>query len=246
MAVSAEQAKAELIKSLESILAKAPKDEPGKVSLAKLEVQMTLDALRSGRDCIGPVLQEEFWASGFGDDYSDRNSNIPWSARIPFWSKILELTDATSVLDVGTNLGWNLRAIREIDARISLWGVDVNQKALDEAKRQGLCVANRSAGDLRDFGNFDIVATSGVLIHLPPDKLEAAMREIIRASRQYIVAVEYASDDPKEAGVPYRGWCLWRRPFGKLYEDLGLRLVSSGDTTPGFPECAWWLLEKPI
>lgn len=243
--LTADKAKEDLIKNLEGILARAPADPPGKVSLAKLEVQMALDALKSGKENVGPVLQEEFWASFFGNDYSERNNNIPWRDRIPFWQDIVARTEAMSVLDVGTNCGWNLMALREIDEDLALWGVDVNEKALDHARAEGLSVANRSAGDLKNFGNFDVVATSGVLIHIEPDKLEGVMNEIIRASRKYVVAVEYASADPQESGVPYRGYCLWRRPFGKLYEGLGLKLLASGEETPGFPGCAWWLLEKP-
>ena len=38
---------------------------------------------------------------------------------------------------------------------------------------------------------------------------------------------------------------LWKRPFGKLYMDLGLKLTACGEApSPAFDRCHWWLLSK--
>jgi hypothetical protein len=70
---------------------------------------------------------------------------------------------------------------------------------------------------------------------------------VVNASARYVMAIEYAS--AAEAEVIYRGEhdMLWKRPFGTLYEGLGLRPVRAGlvGKNEGFDDCAWWLLEKP-
>jgi hypothetical protein len=85
--------------------------------------------------------------------------------------------------------------------------------------------------------------TSGVLIHVAPDALEVTMRAIIDVSARYVLAIEYDSDEEEE--VDYRGHKgkLWKRPFGRLYQALGLRLLSYGEAG-GFEKCTYWLLDK--
>ena len=188
---------------------------------------------------------EEFWRGDFGDSYLIRNRNVNWAARVPFWQQIIARTHASSVLEVGCNIGANLRAIRKAAPEVETVGIDVNQSAIDEASAAGLTVAVASASDLSSLGKFDLVFSSGVLIHIAPDDLSNVMDNIIAASREYVLAVEYA--DETEVEVPYRGHegKLWRRPFGKLYEQKGLKIISSGPApADAFDNCFFWLFTK--
>jgi hypothetical protein len=89
----------------------------------------------------------------------------------------------------------------------------------------------------------ELVFTAGVLIHVPPAGLDAFMRAIVAASSQYVLAIEYAAD--VETEIEYRGQMgmLWKRPFGKLYQDLGLTLIETGEAV-GFDRCDYWLFQK--
>ena len=71
------------------------------------------------------------------------------------------------------------------------------------------------------------------------------MERVVRASTDYVLAVEYAADEEQE--IEYRGQMglLWKRPYGKLYQDLGLELEQSWDAGAGFDNCTAWLLRKP-
>ena len=73
------------------------------------------------------------------------------------------------------------------------------------------------------------------------------MGNIARASRRFVLAVEYA--DEKEVEVEYRGHTgkLWRRPYGKIYENMDLKLIDTGllDKESGFDSCTYWLLKRP-
>jgi pseudaminic acid biosynthesis-associated methylase len=187
----------------------------------------------------------DWWKGDFGSEYQRRNI-VTWENRVPFWEHIVELTQATSFLDVGCACGWNMLALRRINENFEMSGLDVNLDALREAQRSGLDVMEGTADKAEElFGHnaAQVVVTSGVLIHVAPADLVKTMKSIMDASSQYVVAVEY--DSPEEVEVNYRGHAgrLWKRPFGKLYEAMGLSLVETGEAQ-GFDSCQYWLMER--
>ena len=189
---------------------------------------------------------EEFWAGKFGNEYLERNQ-VNWQERAPFWQSAVEYCAPATALEVGCNRGHNLQAIQSVDSSIELYGVDVNATAVEEARQQGFevqCTSAVTIAGLFDPGSIDLVFTCGMLIHVAPEDLDSVMRAIVATSGRYVLAVEYAADQEEE--IEYRGHAgkLWKRPFGKLYEQLGLKLLSVGEAG-GFDECVYWLLEKP-
>jgi pseudaminic acid biosynthesis-associated methylase len=188
----------------------------------------------------------EFWSGEFGDEYVDRN-RVDWQKREHFWRGVMP-KDARTVLEVGCNIGSNLKAIRSA-CDLHPVGVDVNEKALLEAAGAGFEVHRMPAADIAErlgVGSFDVVFTAGVLIHIAPEDLDRVMAAIVAASKRYVIAVEYAH--PEETHVTYRGHegKLWKRPYGQLYQALGLTLDGFGFVGhgEGFDNCAWWRLTK--
>lgn len=187
----------------------------------------------------------QFWAGEFGDAYTRRN-RVDWLARIPFWSYILNKTQARSVFEFGCNAGWNLSAIQRVDALTRVYGIDANLGAILQARSAGLsdavCCATLTPGWCASA--YDLTFTAGVLIHLPADELAQAMRDLVVMSSDWVLAVEYAADTETE--VEYRGHAgrLWKRPYGRLYQDMGLELVQTGEAK-GFDQCQFWLMRKP-
>jgi spore coat polysaccharide biosynthesis protein SpsF len=185
-----------------------------------------------------------FWRGSFGTEYIDRN-RFDWTKRVPFWRRIIEKTRPASLMEVGCNIGSNLRAIRKADPSIDVYGLDINQTAIREASDAGLSVFEADALDVCNYGVFDMVASCGVLIHVAPDDLDEVMNSIIMASRKWVLAVEYA--DETEIALEYRGNTgkLWRRPFGELYANKGLKLVEEFDApSEAFDRCRVWLMER--
>lgn len=190
---------------------------------------------------------EEFWAGKFGNEYLERNQ-VNWQERVPFWQSAVEYCAPATALEVGCNRGHNLQAIQSVDSSIELYGVDVNATAVEEARQQGFeaqCAGAATIAGLYDMGSMDLVFTCGVLIHVAPEDLDAVMRAIVATSARYVIAVEYAADQEEE--VEYRGHAgkLWKRPFGELYQALGLKLLAVVPNAEGFDECTAWVLEKP-
>lgn len=191
------------------------------------------------------TVQEDFWRGSFGSEYVRRN-RVKWNLRAPFWDDIINWVEPENVLEIGTNAGWNLRAIKSIRSDIELKGIDVNPDALAEATAAGFDVEEMSALDAgsRWPNEFDLVFSAGVLIHISSEHIHQAMDSIIAASRQYVLAIEYAAK--VEEAIEYRGHTdrLWRRPFASMYEDKGLILIERGDAGSGFDKCEYALLRK--
>jgi hypothetical protein len=109
----------------------------------------------------------------------------------------------------------------------------VNERALEVVKSElpGVDARVASARELPfpDAG-FDLVFTTGVLIHQSPDELPRVMDEIVRCSRRYVLCGEYRADELEE--VPYRGQrgALYKQDYGRLYQDRfpQLRLLEEG------------------
>lgn len=188
-----------------------------------------------------------FWAGDFGRSYTERN-RVDWSLRVPLLQRILDQTGAQTFLDVGCNAGWNLMALRKISPDFMMSGVDVNYDALLHATAEGFDVINMPASSIADCDELgqacaDMVITSGVLIHIPPSELDAVMRAIVAASGRYVLCIEYEA--PVETMIEYRGHQhrLWKRPFGELYERLGMSVLETG-AAEGYVDCKYWLLEK--
>ena len=171
---------------------------------------------------------ESQWASDFGDKYTKR-CQIDYKPRVPMFKKLLKGLEIESVLEVGANMGHNLVAINEARGA-DVFGIDINKYAIENAL---MPIEYGSAYKLPyDDDTFDLVYTAGVLIHIPPDKLKSAMKELYRVSKKYVLMIEYPADE--ERGRKYRDFGnkqgVWARPYGHLFQRLfeNARLVKTG------------------
>jgi hypothetical protein len=163
-----------------------------------------------------------WWQGSHGDEYTERNQNEPIpgfftiNQRIHLWDKILKHIPhrPESVLEVGAGSGNNLYALSRGHSAIPLLiAVEPNKFARNLLYKLGLFDVHD--GTAADPGcRADLVFTSGVLIHIPPDELLEACQGIYDAAERYIVCIEYFSADPEEK--PYRGRKLWKRDFGSF------------------------------
>ena len=193
---------------------------------------------------------EGVWAGSFGRRYLERN-NKSSSKRNDFWRLFCKKYKFNNILEVGCNIGLNVKAIQEAAPKMSIFGVDINQQALEILKKNSprINAVHSAARDLpfKD-AYFDLVFTSGVLIHQPEAALPVVMSEIVRTSRRYVLCLEYYAKETIE--VPYRGLkgALFKRDYGQLYRQLSpeLRLRSEGflPKKDGWDNITYWLFEK--
>ncbi len=201
----------------------------------------------------------EFWTGEFGHEYIKRNLAEQTNLRSRFflWSEILRTIQPAlpkSILEVGCNVGINLRVLKMLtDAE--LYAVEPFLEALEVCVKDKVIedhnAFNTSAYDMSmlDDRKVEMVFTSGVLIHIPPNDLKKATDNIVRIANKYIVCVEYFSD--KEEEIQYRGYqdVLFKRDFGSFYLDnypeLSLRNYGfAWKKATGLDNLTWWLFEK--
>jgi len=194
---------------------------------------------------------EELWGGSFGDDYVDRNVDA-YAARGAFWDDLLGSIECERVLEVGCNVGGNLRWVAQHVDPASVVGVDINRKAIAHLHRElpEMAALWTPARELpfRDKW-FDLVFTMGVLIHQPETTLPLVMGEMVRCSRRWVLCGEY--HDTETVEVPYREHrgALFRRDYGRLFLELFPDLVLTRQgflgKDEGWDDITWWLFEKP-
>ena len=198
--------------------------------------------------------QESFWAGDFGDEYVDRSQGAQHHAsRTAMWSQILRCCDPiASATEFGANVGLNLRALRTLLPDAELAGVEINAKAAEILRSEGsFQVFEGSLFDTAPPSPADLAFTCTVLIHLHPERLNAAYDQLARSSRRYVVISEYYNPSPVQ--VVYRGHeeRLYKRDFAgeflEAHPDFVLRdygFIYHGD--PHFPvdDFTWFLLER--
>lgn len=175
--------------------------------------------------------QLERWKGEFGKEYTDRNAltleqmdelykrNYGVSRTELNKAFLGDLDRSVKILEVGSNLGNQLLNLQKMGFE-NLYGIEINNYAVELAKAntKKINIIQGSAFDIpfRD-GYFDLVFTSGILIHIAPVDIEKALREIHRCSREYIWGFEYYADTYTE--VKYKGHdnLLWKTDFANLY-----------------------------
>ena len=177
--------------------------------------------------------QEDFWSGDFGKLYTDRNTRqndelndiyTTWYGvtRVKMNEAFLSsLPKNTRILEVGCNTGMQLACLRSMGFT-SLYGVELQDYAVQKAKEYtvGINIIQGSAFELPFKDQFfDLVFTSGVLIHISPDNLSKVFAEMYRCSKKYIWGFEYYAD--KTTSINYRGneGFLWKANYGKLIRD---------------------------
>lgn len=186
--------------------------------------------------------QMQEWAGEFGKKYTDRNALSIQEMELLYKERYgITRTEMNSrfignldinmrVLEVGSNIGNQLLYLQKVGFK-NLYGIDEQPYAveLSKSKAKGINIIQGSAFDIpfKD-GFFDLVFTSGLLIHIAPDDINAVLDEIYRCTKQYIWCFEYYADVYTK--IEYRGHMdlLWKTDFSKLFLDrfIDLRLVK--------------------
>ena len=175
--------------------------------------------------------QEKKWERRFGKDYTLRNPSSTkeidrlylknYGITRTQLNKVFlgDLNPATKVLEVGANVGVQLLFLQKMGFKY-LYGLEINREAIELSKSitKNIDIIQGSASDIPFKDNyFDLVFTSGLLIHIPPSNIKKVMKEIYRCAKKYIFGFEYYADNYTE--VPYRGKrnMLWKANFLGLY-----------------------------
>lgn len=175
--------------------------------------------------------QDKLWSGSFGKDYTDRNALAVEQmderfrqqhgiSRSELYQLFLRKIDRSiRILEVGANVGNQLVCLQRMGFK-KLYGIELQYYpiALSKSKKRDHQVIQASAFDIPfKTGSFDLVFTSGVLIHIHPNDIEHVLTEVYRCTNSYIFGFEYYADELTE--VSYRGHenALWKTNFAQLY-----------------------------
>ena len=207
---------------------------------------------------MNDTTQLDAWRGEFGDRYIDRNETLTEVLRMRtrMWAEMLKGTygvEPESILEVGCNIGLNLRAIDRLSAA-TLYAVEPNAKARQRVIDDRVMAAERlhnATGQNLPFsaGEIDMVFSAGVLIHVHPDDLGAVADEMHRVSNRWILVAEYFSTKPES--IPYRGRndLLFKRDFGGFFLDRfdDIEIAADGfqwRRSTGLDDVTWVLFRK--
>jgi pseudaminic acid biosynthesis-associated methylase len=171
------------------------------------------------------------WLGEFGRAYTDRNlldlkeldalhARNYGVTRTELNQRFLAAIPPTArILEVGCNLGNQLLLLQHMGF-CSLHGIEIQPYALERARSRVPQARLQQASAFEipyPDAYFDLVFTSGVLIHIAPPDLPNAFTEIHRCSGAYIWGLEYYA--PEVTEVVYRGHedLLWKMDYAKLY-----------------------------
>ncbi|HLM79592.1 MAG TPA: pseudaminic acid biosynthesis-associated methylase [Terriglobales bacterium] len=186
--------------------------------------------------------QSEMWRGEFGNQYSERNLLNPPDldqvyqrnygvTRTALNRRFLaDIPRSASILEVGCNLGNQLILLQQMGFE-NLNGIEIHEEIVKNAQFR-VPLARVIEGSVLKIpfhdASFDLVFTSGLLIHIAPQNLPVAMKEIYRCAKSWIWGFEYHS--PQMTEVPYRGQSelLWKADYVRLYTESfpDLELVS--------------------
>jgi len=172
------------------------------------------------------------WTAEFGKKYTDRNNyTIEESDKSGIQKHGItrselnflfldKLDRSIKILEVGCNIGNQLLRLQNMGFN-DLYGIEPQEYAINLAKKRTSNIVIKK-GNIYNIpfedSYFDLVFTSGVLIHIPPENIVGAIKEIYRCSKNFILTAEYFSEEFTE--VNYRGneKLLWKGNYPKLFK----------------------------
>ena len=207
-------------------------------------------------------FQEETWSGNFGKDYTLRNTLELKQLDDLYLKKygitrermnmdfLGDLDKESRILEVGTNSGNQLALLQKMGFN-NLYGIEVNNYAIELARAR-LSRANIISGSATDIpfkdNFFDLVYTSGVLIHISQDDLNSVIKEIYRCSRRYIWGFEYFSEETKELAYRENSNLMWKADFSNIFRKTYSSLKLTKETKYKYVDSenidVMYLLEK--
>ncbi|MFO0907615.1 MAG: class I SAM-dependent methyltransferase [Isosphaeraceae bacterium] len=166
-----------------------------------------------------------YWTLRGGTEYFREQEDQPArTARSRWLAERIASYRPASVLEVGCGYGKQLRSIRSVLPGASLVGVDfspsqlaLGRTYLADLEGVSLCLASGARLPFPDQ-SFDLVLTSAVILHNPPEVAEAIRREVLRVARRFAAHNEDTDVSYNRFGYDTAGW----------YQTRGIALAESG------------------
>lgn len=184
---------------------------------------------------------QRFWEKFNQDFMADT-----WQHRIfpqHYWlEKTIKKLKPKNILEVGCGFGRNLKFL--IDRGVAskkLTGVDFSKNLLGKAKvflKNDKIILKLADAKNLPFkeGEFDLVFTHGLLMHVPPKQVKRALGEIVRVSKKWLILIEETREKPGKIN-----YFTFIHDYEGLIKEFGLKIVEE---THDVLNLVWYLLKK--
>jgi pseudaminic acid biosynthesis-associated methylase len=201
--------------------------------------------------------QEAFWAGQFGNDYAARNEDSAGTlaGNLFSFARMLERVQPSpgSMIELGANIGLNLRALKLLLPAAHQAAVEINASAVERLRRDNVAdeIFHQSLLEFTPARRYDLALIKGVMIHLAPEMLPAVYRKLATCATRHVLIAEYYNRRAEE--IVYRGHSgkLFRRDFGGEFMDTcpEFQLVDYGfsyhrDARELQDDLTWFLFER--
>jgi pseudaminic acid biosynthesis-associated methylase len=177
------------------------------------------------------TAQTTVWKGDFGREYTDRNTfdtvaleelyrkNYGVTRREINQKSLGDISKNASFLEVGCNTGNQLLLLQQMGYS-NLSGIELQPYAIEIARQRLPDVSLKLGSALavpHADSSFDVVFTSGVLIHISPQDLPGTLGEIHRCTRKFIWGFEYYAPEVTEVNYRSHRELLWKMDYARAY-----------------------------
>lgn len=164
--------------------------------------------------------QAEYWKNKTVRDVGAYWDSDPGNNRSVWFAEYLKQYDFSSVFEIGFFSGRNLWHIQRMFPKVTIAGLEVNRCACNFAKEklQTARLYNLDVYDAEKIEEkYDIVFTSGVLIHILPKDIGLILKKCMLLAKKYIIHIESIGPCAMSAGPAEE------KPFYKISDQIQWR-----------------------
>lgn len=196
--------------------------------------------------------QLNYWKNN--QAYINRNKKFDDKLGSKVWYDLLKNKKINTILECGANIGRNLKQINLAFPNKKLSFIEINKKAYE------ICLSNKNISSSFNesiekckinSNEYDLVFTSGVLIHINKKNLNKVINNITKWTKKYIIIMEYFSTNDITKKYRNKENLLFLRDYGdKFLKKKKVRLVDCGFLyskiykKAGFDDITYWVFEK--
>ena len=140
--------------------------------------------------------QQKLWSN---IDHAERYWSLerPRKRRKWFANSVLKKYEFGSIYEAGCNSGRNLWYVENKISGKKLGGLDINERAIEMARRE-LPHAELECASIYDINvndKYDIVFTSGTLLHIPPREIKSVIESFTKKATKWVMHLETQGKD---------------------------------------------------
>lgn len=181
--------------------------------------------------------QEKWWKDHGGSEWREemeRRKNKPhYKNQIILINKVFQEVcslvskSKPTILEFGCGYGRVISHIQKSFRGVDVYGCDQSERMLEEAGFLGFPREKLFEGNVREsfegMPKFDIVYTCEMLIHIAPEDIEGAIKNVISKANRYVIHIENwqipIGLDSFKSSNEHNG--CWKHDFISIYERLG-------------------------